>query len=89
MKDPLDIFFRPWKMTKAFKKRNDIGIGPKKKVVKIYPKYVKNFEGEYIIPELKISGKWLAQNGFFPDHYIEITYGKDYLVIYPYVREVS
>ncbi len=54
-------------------------MGPYKKILKIKPK-AKDVHEE---PELKLYGSWLRKNGFETGKEVEITYGREYIVIYP------
>ncbi len=54
-------------------------MGPYKKILKLKP-IAKDGNQE---PELKLYGSWLRKNGFETDKEVEITYGQEYIVIYP------
>ncbi len=54
-------------------------MGPCKKILKLKPT-VKDGNQE---PELKLYGSWLRKNGFETGKEVEITYGREYIVIYP------
>ena len=45
--------------------------------------------GQMIVPELKFRGIWLRNNGFEAGHYVEVTYGKEYIVVYPYKNYID
>jgi len=55
-------------------------VGPYKKILKLET-IEKNLEE---IPELKLSGSWLRKSGFNTEEQVEIIYGYEYIVIYPY-----
>ncbi len=58
-------------------------IGPYKKILKLKP-IAKDGKQE---PELKLQGSWLRKNGFETGKEVEIIYGYEYIVIYPYKNE--
>ncbi len=58
-------------------------IGPYKKIQKLNSKE----EGLETVPKLNLSGKWLKTSGFKEGEKVEITYGYEYIVIYPYKNE--
>ncbi len=62
-------------------------IGPKKKIQKLQSKEL-NQETTKTIPELRLSGIWLQSNGFYEGQKVEITFGYEYIVIYPYKNEI-
>ena len=57
---------------------------PKKKILKLQPKEIGLVNKNKTVPELKLSGIWLQSNGFHEGEQVEITYGHEYIVIYPY-----
>lgn len=64
-------------------------IGPKKKLIKLQPKEMVLESENKIVPELRISGLWLKSNGFNEGEHVEITYGYEYMVIYPLKNKAS
>ncbi len=53
------------------------------KEVKLQPKFRSLASGQKIVPELKISGTWLEQQGFHAGQLVEITVQEQELVIKP------
>ena len=59
-------------------------IKPKNKLIKLQAKLENRAYKPITVPELKISGKWLKENGFSENKCVEIIYGEKYLLILPY-----
>ncbi|MCP4482243.1 MAG: type I toxin-antitoxin system SymE family toxin [bacterium] len=63
-------------------------IKPKKKILKLQPKEIVLVNKNKIVPELRLSGIWLQSNGFYEGQQVEVTFGYEYIVIYPYKNEM-
>jgi len=61
----------------------------KKKKLKIMEVIEERKNGQIKIPEIKLRGKWLQNINFFEENYVEITYGKEYIIIHPYKNQES
>ena len=59
---------------------------PPIKEVKLQPKYRSLVFGQKIVPELKISGVWLEEQGFYAGQLVEITVQNQELIIKPKVQ---
>lgn len=68
-------------------KREITMIGPKKKILKLQPLVEERKDREIIVPELRLKGIWLQSNGFYEGQQVEITFGYEYIVIFPYKKE--
>lgn len=56
---------------------------PPIKEVKLQPKFRSLAFGQKIVPELKISGVWLEEQGFYAGQLVEITIQNQELIIKP------
>ena len=54
--------------------------------LKLQPKYRQLVFGQKIVPELKLSGLWLEQQGFYAGQLVEVEVRHGELVIRPAVR---
>ncbi|MCP4481602.1 MAG: type I toxin-antitoxin system SymE family toxin [bacterium] len=57
-------------------------LSPKKKILEVSS----TSEMKNPIPELRLKGEWLQSNGFYEKMQVEIIYGFEYIVIYPYKK---
>ena len=62
-------------------------LSPKKKILKLQSITGDNYKEP--VPELRLKGKWLKSKGFYEGMHVEITYGYEYIVIYPHIKEAS
>lgn len=53
------------------------------KIVKLQPKVRQLTWGQKVVPELRINGVWLEENGFKAGAQVEIVVSKNQLVIKP------
>ena len=53
------------------------------KEIKLQPKHRTLASGYKIVPELKISGIWLEEQGFYAGQTVEITMTENQLIIKP------
>lgn len=51
------------------------------RVLKIQGVYKTNRRHQKLVPEIKLSGKWLNDLGFSPEQHVKITTGKNQIVI--------
>lgn len=58
-------------------KSDDLGV----KVLKIYTKYFKRFGYYILLPEIRLSGKWLQNLGFLTGQKISITQEQNRILI--------
>ena len=56
---------------------------PGPRILKIQPKYRTNRWGTSIVPELKLSGKWLEDLGFKKESRVEVHTSEKLIVIRP------
>ncbi len=56
-------------------------LSPKKKILKLQSVTDMNYKSS--VPELRLKGRWLQSNGFYEEMHVEVTYGFEYIVIYP------
>ena len=64
-------------------KPNNKKEAPRPRSLKIQPKYRTNRWGTSIVPELKLSGKWLENLGFEKESRVEVHTSKGLIIIRP------